>query len=102
MAKKYIAVPRTLSQAVLRAVTGPLDSSLLVPPDQLQAPLLDPKVLFEKIDIRPIPEEEVTEPSLPTQFKEPNELFGEKAIAPSGMGLASPESLNLNSDSSPS
>lgn len=57
---KHKPIPRTLSQAALKAVTGPLGAIPLVTPEELKKhpPLLSPEELFKNVTIRPETEKE--------------------------------------------
>lgn len=91
--RKYTPVPRTLSNAVLKVVTGPLDPARLISPDELKKypPLLEPDVLFENVQIQA--DEESKENASPERYKSPSELFGDQSIAPAGNDLKMPTSL---------
>jgi hypothetical protein len=90
--KKYIPVPRTLSEAVLKVATGPLDPSQLLSPEELMShmPLIEPEELFKNVTVRP-PEPERS--AHIHTFKSPEQVFGSQAIAPAGEKLLSPKKI---------
>ncbi len=99
-------VPRTLSDILKRLKKpGPLGdpANTLMSPEalsQTKAPITDPKALFKGVNARPLSKKEQQARAIYEEIKaagmrEPEAIFGQRAMAKKGQKLAAPHALDL-------
>lgn len=99
-------VPRTLSDILKRLKKpGPLGepADALMSPEalsQIKAPITDPNALFKGVNARPLSKKEQQARAIYEEIKaagmrEPEAIFGQRAMAKKGQKLAAPHALDL-------